>query len=53
MSALNVGIRGDKNPEKEGVRGAGVETGVQGAVSQCSALFGGRFPVAALIRSVA
>lgn len=42
MSALNMGIRGDKNPEKEGIRGAGVGTGVQGAVSQCSALFGGR-----------
>lgn len=27
---------------KEGKGGAGVGTGVQGAVSQCSALFGGR-----------
>lgn len=41
MSALKVGIRGDKNPGKEGIRGDGAGIGVQGGVSQCSALFGG------------
>ena len=39
--ALKVGIRGDKNPGKEGIRGDGAGIGVQGGVSQCSALFGG------------
>ena len=41
MSALKVGIRGDKNPGKEGIRGDGAGIEVQGGVSQCSALFGG------------
>lgn len=30
MSALKVGIRGDKNPGKEGIRGDGAGIGVQG-----------------------